>query len=92
MSLPEDGPVEHVSMINCFTRFRDEIFRHTIDSKRNIAKPTCLEELTVCHLLSFMGTKGYANGIVAMSAEERSAACEKGYANGIGGRGEVGGL
>ena len=35
-------------------------------------------------MLSFMGTKGYANGIGMMSAEERTAAGEKGFANGIG--------
>ncbi len=36
------------------------------------------------NLLSFMGTRGYANDIGAMSAEERTAVGEKGYENGIG--------
>jgi len=59
-----------------FTRFRDDILQR--------AKLTCFEELTVFHLLSFMGKKGYENGIGAMSAEERTAAGEKGYENGLG--------
>jgi hypothetical protein len=63
-------------MIKYFTRFRDDILQH--------AKPTCFEELTVFHLLSFMGKKGYKNGIRVMSAEERMAASEKGYENGLG--------
>ena len=87
-TLPQDGPPEHTSMINYFTRFRDDILQHTIDSNKIIAKPTCLDELTVCHLLSFMGTrgggKGYKNGIGAMSAEERTAVGEKGYEKGMG--------
>jgi len=68
--LPQDGISVHTSMIEYFTRFRDDILQH--------AKPTCFEELTVFHLLSFMGKKGYENGIGLMSAEERTAASEKG--------------
>jgi hypothetical protein len=36
------------------------------------------------NLLTFMGTRGYANEIGAMSAEERRAVGENGYDNGIG--------
>jgi hypothetical protein len=63
-------------MIEYFTRLRDDILQH--------AKFTCFEELTVLHLLSFMGKKGYKNGIGAMLAEARMAASEKGYENWIG--------
>ena len=84
MTLPQDGTRVHISMINYFTRFSDDILQHTIDFRKNFAKPTCFEELTVFHLLSFMGKKGSdkgcANGIGAMLAEERMAA----YENGIG--------
>ena len=69
MTLPQDGTPLHISMIEYFTRFRDDILQH--------AKPTCFEELTVFHLLSFMGKKIYENGIEAMSAEERMVASEK---------------
>ena len=63
-------------MIEYFTRVRDDILQH--------AKPTCFEDLTVFDLLSFMGSKGYQNGIGLMSAEERTAAGNKGYENSIG--------
>ena len=63
-------------MIEYFTRVRDDILQH--------AKPTCFEDLTVFDLLSFMGSKGYQNGIGLMSAEERTSAGKKGYQNGIG--------
>jgi hypothetical protein len=50
--------------------------------------PTCktnhFEELTVFHLLPFMGKKGFENGIGVMLAEERVAAGKKGYENGLG--------
>jgi ribosome modulation factor len=75
-TLPQDGTPLHISMIEYFTRFRDDILQS--------AKLTCFEELSVFHLLSFMGKKGYKNGIGAMSAEERMAVSEKGYKNGIG--------
>ena len=70
--LPQDGTPLHISMIEYFTRFRDDILQR--------AKLTCFEELTVFHLLSYMGKKGYENGLGAMSAEEKMAA----YENGIG--------
>jgi hypothetical protein len=38
--------------------FHDDILQH--------AKPTCFEELTVFHLLSYTGKKGYENGIGAV--------------------------
>jgi hypothetical protein len=69
LMLPQEGIPVHTSMIEYFTRFRDDILQH--------AKPTCFEERTVFHLLSFMGKKGYENGIGLMSAEERTAASEK---------------
>ncbi len=71
-------------MIEYFTRVRDDILQH--------AKPTCFEDLTVFDLLSFMGSKGYQNGIGLMSAKERTAAGNKEYENIIGLiRGEDGG-
>jgi hypothetical protein len=90
MTLPKDRICVHISMINYFTKFRDDILQHTIDFKKIIEKSTSFEELTVFHLLSFMGKKGskkgyaYENGIGAMSAEARMSASEKGYENGIG--------
>jgi hypothetical protein len=65
MTLSQDGTPLHISMIEYFTRFRDDILQR--------AKLTCFEELTVFHLLSYMGKKGYENGIGAMSAEARMA-------------------
>ena len=53
MMLPQDRIPVNISMIEYFTGFRDDILQH--------AKPTCFEELTVIHLLSFMGKKGYKN-------------------------------
>jgi hypothetical protein len=61
MTLPQDGTPLHISMIEYFTRFRDDILQR--------AKLTCFEELTVFHLLSYMGKKGYENGLGAMSAD-----------------------
>jgi hypothetical protein len=60
-------------MIEYFTRFRDDILQR--------AKLTCFEELTVFHLLSYMGKKGYENGLRAIQAEERMAASEKRSSN-----------
>ncbi len=57
MTLPQEGTI---SMIEYFTRFRDDILQH--------AKLTCFEELTVFHLLSCMGRKGYENGLMVMLA------------------------
>jgi len=76
MTLPQDGTLLHISMIEYFTKFRDDILQR--------AKLICFDELAVFHLLSYMGKKGYENGIGAMSAEERMAASEKGYENGLG--------
>jgi hypothetical protein len=69
MTLPQDVTPMHISMIEYFTRFRDDILQP--------AKLTCFEELTVFHLLSFMGKKDYENGIGAMLAEERMSAYEE---------------
>jgi len=63
-------------MIKYFTKFRDDILQR--------AKLTCFEELTVFHLLSYMGKQRYENGIGAISAEEKMAASEEGYENGLG--------
>jgi hypothetical protein len=76
MTLPQDGTPLHTSMIEYFTRFRDDILQQ--------AKQTCFDELTVFHLLSYMGKKGYENGIEMMLAEERTAAGKKGYENRLG--------
>ena len=76
MTLPQEGIPVHISMIEYFTRLRDDILQH--------AKQTCFNELTVFHLLSYMGKKGYENGIEMMLAEERTAAGKKGYENGLG--------
>ena len=50
MMPPQDGTPVHISMINYFTRFSDNILQHTIDFKKIIAKPTCFKELTVFSL------------------------------------------
>ena len=63
MTLPQDRTCVHISMINHFTKFRDDILQHTIDSNEIIEKPTCFEEVTVFHFFSFMGTRGYAMGL-----------------------------
>ena len=70
MTLPQDGTPLHISMIEYFTMFRDDILQR--------AKLTCFEELTVFHLLSYMGENGYKNGIGAMSAEAKIARNKKG--------------
>jgi hypothetical protein len=72
MTLPQDGTPLRNSVIEYFTRFKDDILQR--------AKSTSYEDLTVFDLLSFMGNKGYENGIGKMSAKERMA----GYENGIG--------
>jgi hypothetical protein len=69
MTLPQDGTPLHISMIEYFTRFRDDILQR--------AKLTCFDELTVFHLLSYMGKKGYENGLGAMLVEERMAVSAK---------------
>jgi hypothetical protein len=65
MTLPQDGTTLRNSMIVYFTTYKDDILQS--------AKSTGLADLTVFDLLSFMGKKGYANGIGKMSAEEKSA-------------------
>jgi len=62
MTMSQDGLSMHISMIIYFTRFRDDILQHTIDSNEIIEKPTCFKEVTVFHFFSFMGTRGYAMG------------------------------
>jgi hypothetical protein len=69
-------------MINYFTKYRNEIFQYAII--KSDAKPSSIEELTISHLHSYLGMRGYIKGIGAMSAEERMAASEKGYENGLG--------
>ena len=59
-------------------KYRNEIFQYAD------AKPSSIEELTILHLHSYLGMRGYIKGIGAMSAEERMAASEKGYENGLG--------
>ena len=79
ITLPQNGTPLHISMIEYFTKFRDDILQR--------AKLTCFDEVTVFHLLSYMGKKGYENEIGAMSAEERMAEWARGYV----GRGKDGG-
>jgi hypothetical protein len=80
--LARDGSPSHVHMINYFTKYINEIFKYAII--KSDAKPSSIEELTISHLHSYLGMRGYIKGIGAMSAEERMAANEKGYENGIG--------
>jgi hypothetical protein len=63
-------------MINYFTKYRTEIFQYAII--KSDAKPSCIVELTILHLHSYLGMRGYIKGLGAMSAEERMAASEKG--------------
>jgi len=76
--LTRDGSPGHVHMINYFTKYRNEIFQYAII--KSDAKPSCIVELTISHLHSYLGMRGYIKGLGAMSAEERMAA----YENGIG--------
>ena len=80
--LARDGSPGHVHMINYFTKYRNEIFQYA--NIKADAKPSCIEELTILHLHSFLGMRGYIKGLGAMLAEERMAASKKGYKNGIG--------
>jgi hypothetical protein len=80
--LTRDGSPGHVHMINYFTKYRNEIFQYAII--KSDVKPSSIEELTISHLHSYLGMRGYIKGIGAMSAEERMAASEKGYENGLG--------
>jgi hypothetical protein len=69
-------------MINYFTKYRNEIFQYAIF--QSDVKPSSIEELTILHLHSFLGMRGYIKRLGAMSAEERMAASKKGYKNGLG--------
>ena len=55
MMLPQDGTPLHISMIEYFARFRDDILQR--------AKQTCFDELTVFHLLSYMGKRDMRMGL-----------------------------
>ena len=63
-------------------KYRNEIFQYAII--KSDAKPSSIEELTISHLHSYLGMRGYIKGLGAMSAEERMAESEKGYENGLG--------
>ena len=69
-------------MFNYFTKYRDKIFQYAI-IKLDV-KPSSIVELTISHLHSYLGMRGYIKGIGAMLAEARTAASGKGYENGIG--------
>jgi hypothetical protein len=75
---------EHQHMINYSSKYIDEIFRYVINSEKIIAKPNQPNKLTVSHLHSYIGWRGYLKGLGLMSAEERMAASAKGYENGLG--------
>ena len=66
--LTRDGSPGHVHMINYFTKYRTEIFQYAII--KSDAKPSCIVELTISHLHSYLGMRGYIKGLGAMSAEE----------------------
>ena len=74
---------EHQHMINYSSKYIDEIFRCVINSEKIIAKPNQPNELTVSHLHSYIGWRGYLKGLGSMSAEERMAVSAKGYENGL---------
>jgi hypothetical protein len=74
--LTRDGSPGHVHMINYFMKYRTEIFQYAII--KSDAKPSCIKELTISHLHSYLGMRGYIKGLGAMSAKERMAAYEKG--------------
>ena len=77
-----DGSPGHLHMINYFTEYRKEIFQYAII--KSDAKPSSVKELTISHLHSYFGMRGYIKGLGAMSSEERMAVGEKGYENGLG--------
>ena len=80
--LTRDGSPGHMHIINYFTKYRDEINQYAII--KTDVKPSSIEELSISHLHSYLGMRGYIKGIGAMSAEERTAVSEKGYENGRG--------
>ncbi len=55
--LARDGSPGHVHMINYFTKYRNEIFQYAII--KSDAKPSSIEELTISHLHSYLGMRGY---------------------------------
>jgi hypothetical protein len=75
---------EHQHMINYSSKYIDDFFCYVLNSEKIITKPNQPNELTVSHLHSYIGWRGYLKGLGSMSAEERMAASEKGYKNGIG--------
>ena len=50
---------ENQHMINYFSKYIDENFRYVIKSEKIITKPNQSEELTVSHLHSYIGWRGY---------------------------------
>ncbi len=64
-------------MINYSSKVIDEIFHYVINSEKIIPKPNQPSELTVSHLHSFIGWRGYLSGLGLMSAEARMAAGNK---------------
>ena len=74
---------EHQHMINYSSKYIDENFRYVNNSEKIIAKPNQPKELTVSHLHSYISWRGYIKGLGAMSSEERMAAGETGYENGL---------
>ena len=79
--LTRDAHNEHIHMVNLITKYRIEILPYAKISDANLSS---IKELAISHLHSFLGIKGYIRGIRVMSADERTSACEKGYANVIG--------
>jgi hypothetical protein len=80
--LTRDGSPGYIHMINYFTKYRDQIFQYAIF--QSDVTPSSMKELTISHLHSYLGMRGYIKGIGAMPAEARMAASEKGYENGLG--------
>ncbi len=64
------------------TKYINEIFHYAII--KSDVKPSSIEELTISHLHSYLGMRGYIKGIGAMLAEEKMVASEKGHENGLG--------
>jgi hypothetical protein len=76
--LTRDGSPGHIHMINYFTKNRNQIYNYAII--KSDEKPSSIKELTILHLHSYLGMRGYIKGIGAMSAKEKMAK----YENGIG--------
>jgi hypothetical protein len=75
---------EHQHMINYSPKYIDNFFCYVINSENIIAKPNQPNELTISHLHSYIGWRGYLKGLGSMSAKERMTVSEKEYENGIG--------